>query len=150
MISGEVLGNVPVMLKLADTGLNNLEASKTLADPMKIVQIALAVKSVPFEDIVFVQYPTAEDPYDANKVVPDESAATVLWDAIKANKQLQITHQNTANEGVVVQEPETPAAPAPTASGTPAPTPDDVVALPDSINGNSAAVQTCSNGNVRG
>lgn len=150
MISGEVLGNVPVMLKLADTGLNNLEASKTLADPMKIVQIALAVKSVPFEDIVFVQYPTAEDPYDANKVVPDESAATVLWDAIKANKQLQITHQNTANEGVVVQEPETPTTPAPTASETPTATPDDVVALPDSIKGNSAAVQTCSNGNVRG
>ncbi|MEV7631912.1 LCP family protein [Microbacterium sp. NPDC089318] len=149
MISGEVLGNVPVMLKLADTGLNNLEASKTLADPMKIVQIALAVKSVPFEDIVFVQYPTAEDPYDPNKVVPDESAATVLWDAIKSNKQLQITHQNTANEGVVVQEPETPTTPAPTASESPTPTPDDVVALPDSIKGNSAAVQTCSNGNVR-
>ncbi|MEV7618822.1 LCP family protein [Microbacterium sp. NPDC089321] len=146
MISGEVLGNVPVMLRLADTGLNNLEASKSLADPMKIVQIALAVKSVPFEDIVFVQYPTLEDPYDPNKVVPNEEAATVLWDAIKENKQLQITHEATSNDGVVVKEPETPA---PTASDTPTPVPDDVVALPDTIKGNSAAVQTCSNGNVR-
>ncbi|MBT2484610.1 MULTISPECIES: LCP family protein [unclassified Microbacterium] len=152
MISGEVLGNVPVMLKLANTGLNNLEASTSLADPMKIVQIALAVKSVPFEDIVFVQYPTVEDYDDANKVVPDDEAATALWDAIEANSQLQITHENTSNDGVVVQEPEAPAGEAdPATPTTPAPTatPDDVVALPDSIKGNSAAQQTCSNGNVR-
>ncbi|QMU97149.1 LytR family transcriptional regulator [Microbacterium esteraromaticum] len=147
LISGEVLGNVPVMLRLADTGLSNLEASTSLADPMKIVQIALAVKSVPFEDIVFVQYPTVEDPSNPNKVVPDKRAATALWDAIAANKQLQITHETTANDGVVVQEPETPA---PTESGTPNPVPDDVAELPSTIKGNSAAVQTCSNGNVRG
>ncbi|WP_313355245.1 LCP family protein [Microbacterium sp.] len=155
MISGEVLGNVPTMLRLADTGLNNLEASTSLADPMKIVQIALAVKSVPFEDIVFVQYPTATDPNDPNKVVPDKQAATALWDAIAANKQLQITHENTKDDGVVVQQPETPAAPeapateAPDPAATETPVTDDVAQLPSSIKGNSAAVQTCSNGNVR-
>ncbi len=146
LISGEVLGNVGTMLKLADTGLNNLEASTSLADPMKIVQIALAVKDVPFEDIVFVQYPTLEDPDNPNKVVPNTSAATALWDAIKANKQLQITHQNTKNDGVVVKEPE----PGTTQAPTPTKTPGDVVELPSSIKGNSAAVQTCSNGKTRG
>ncbi|WP_336646562.1 LCP family protein [Microbacterium sp. USHLN186] len=157
MISGEVLGNVPVMLRLADTGLNNLEASTSLADPMKIVQIALAVKSVPFEDIVFVQYPTLEDPSNPNKVIPDTESATVLWDAIKANKQLQITHQNTENDGVVLQGEEPPAGGTategeqpPTDSATPTPPASgDVAQLPDTIKGNSAAVQTCSNGNVR-
>ena len=147
MISGEVLGNVPVMLKLANTGLNNLEASTSLADPMKIVQIALAVKSVPFEDIVFVQYPTGADSADPNKVVPNYEAADELWAAIEANAQLQITHENNSNDGVVVQEPtETP-----TDAATPDPsaTPGNVVALPNSIKGNSAAQQTCSNGNVR-
>ncbi|SJN45969.1 Cell envelope-associated transcriptional attenuator LytR-CpsA-Psr, subfamily A1 (as in PMID19099556) [Microbacterium esteraromaticum] len=147
LISGEVLGNVPVMLKLADTGLNNIEPSSSLTDPMKIVQIALAVKSVPFEDIVFVQYPTLEDPDNRNKVVPNQTAATALWDAISANKQLQITHQNTKYDGVVVAEPEPGATPDPTPSATP--TPGDVVELPSSIKGNSAAQQTCSNGNVR-
>ncbi|MCA1305286.1 LCP family protein [Microbacterium sp. 2216-1] len=150
MISSEVLGNVPVMLRLADTALSNVEASTSLADPMKIVQIALAVKSVPFEDIVFVQYPAVGDPSDPNKVVPDIAAATALWDAISANKQLQITHENTANDGVVVKDPvedgDASATPTPAPSGEPT----DVVALPDSIKGNSAAVQTCSNGNVRG
>jgi len=152
LISGEVLGNVPVMLNLADTGLNNLEASTSLADPMKIAQIGLAVKNVPFEDIVFVQYPTLEDPYDANKVVPDEQSAAALWDAVKANKQLQITHENTSNDGVVVKEPEDGEAPAPDSTVTPTPTESanpDVVELPSNIRGTSAAVQTCSNGNVR-
>lgn len=147
LISGEVLGNVPVMLKLANTALSNLEASTSLANnPMTIVQIALAVKEVPFEDIVFVQYPTGADYADPNKVVPNTEAATALWDAIEANAQLQITHENTSNDGVVVEEPA-----APTEEVTPDPTatPENVVALPDTIKGNSAAQQTCSNGNVR-
>ena len=145
LISGETLGNVPVMLKLANIGLNNLETSTSLADPMKIVQIALAVKSVPFEDIVFLQYPTNSDSADPNKVVPNQQAASVMWEAIEANAQLQVTHQNTSNDGVIVQEPTTPV----DATPDPNATPSDVVALPDSIKGNSAAQQTCSNGNVR-
>ncbi|GGD89383.1 LCP family protein [Microbacterium murale] len=147
LISGEVLGNVPVMLRLANTALSNVEASTSLTNPMTIVQIALAVKDVPFEDIVFLQYPTYEDPDDPNKVVADTQSAQAMWDAINANQQLQITHENTENDGVVVQEPVAPAE-GETATETPAPT-DTAVALPDSIKGNSAAQQTCSNGNVR-
>ena len=150
LISGEVLGNVPTMLRLANTALSNLEASTSLTNPMTIVQVALAVKDVPFEDIVFLQYPTYEDPDDANKVVADTESAQIMWDAINANQQLQITHENTENDGVVVQEPVAPA-PADGETATeeaPAPT-DTAVALPDSIKGNSAAQQTCSNGNVR-
>ncbi|GAB3632237.1 LCP family protein [Microbacterium shaanxiense] len=147
LISGEVLGNVPTMLRLANTALSNLEASTSLTNPMTIVQVALAVKDVPFEDIVFLQYPTYEDPDDVNKVVADTESAQAMWDAINANQQLQITHENTENDGVVVQEPAAPAPDAPTTE-QPAPT-DTAVALPDSIKGNSAAQQTCSNGNVR-
>jgi LCP family protein required for cell wall assembly len=150
MISGEVLGNVPVMLKLANTALSNLEASTSLANnPMTLVQIALAVKSVPFEDIVFVQYPTGADYADPNKVVPNEEAAAALWDAIEANAQLQITHENNSNDGVIVQEPTEPTTPTEEATPDPSATPENVVALPDSIKGNSAAQETCSNGNVR-
>lgn len=153
LISGEVLGNVPVMLKLANTALSNLEASTSLANnPMTIVQIALAVKEVPFEDIVFVQYPTGADSANPNKVVPNTSAAEALWDALEANAQLQITHENNSNDGVIVEDPA-PVDPGttPTEEAVPDPsaTPDNVVALPDTIKGNSAAQQTCSNGNVR-
>jgi len=147
LISGEVLGNVPVMLRLANTALSNLEASTSLTNPMTIVQIALAVKDVPFEDIVFLQYPTFTDSDDPNKVVANTEAAQAMWDAINANQQLQVTYQNTENDGVVVQEPTAPVESG-TGTETPAPT-DTAVALPDSIKGNSAAQQTCSNGNVR-
>jgi anionic cell wall polymer biosynthesis LytR-Cps2A-Psr (LCP) family protein len=153
LISGEVLGNVPVMLRLANTALSNLEASTSLANnPMTIVQIALAVKEVPFEDIVFVQYPTGTDSANPNKVVPNYNAAEALWDALEANAQLQITHENTKSDGVVVEEaaPVDPGT-TPTEGAVPDPsaTPDHVVALPNAIKGNSAAQQTCSNGNVR-
>ncbi|WP_417554791.1 LCP family protein [Microbacterium sp.] len=151
LVSGQVLGNVGTMLRLADTGLNNLETSTSLANPMTIAQIALAIKDVPFQDFVFVQYPTMYDPADPNRVIPDKRNATILWDAIKANSQLQITHENTKNDGVVVKDtvPETPTAPAtPTTSPTDAPTdaPTDVTQLPSSIKGTSAAQVTCSNG----
>jgi hypothetical protein len=118
---------------------------------MTIVQIALAVKDIPFEDIVFLQYPTYTDPDNPNKVVPNEDAATAMWDAITATQQLQITHENTANDGAVVQEPatpETPAQPETTVPATPAPT-DTAAPLPEDVRGTSAAQTTCSNGNVR-
>lgn len=153
LISGEVLGNVPVMLRLAHTALSNLEASTSLTNPTTLVQIGLAVKDVPFEDIVFLQYPTYEDPDDVNKVVPDYESATTMWDAINANRQLQVTHQNTANDGVVIEDQTSTETggetTTPTPTDTATPSDDGVEALPDNIKGNSAAQQTCSNGNVR-
>jgi len=150
LISGEVLGNVPVMLRLANTALSNLQTSTSLTNPMTIVQVALAVKDVPFEDIVFLQFPTYEDPYDPNKVVADAESAQAMWDAINANQQLQVTHETTDNDGVVVQEPEVPATPEePTEPTAPATPTEGVTQLPNNIKGNSAAQQTCSNGNVR-
>ncbi|MGM1017147.1 MAG: LCP family protein [Actinomycetota bacterium] len=161
LISGEVLGNVPTMMRLATTGIDNLTPSASLADPVRIVQIALAVKDVPFEDIVFVQYPTLGDPDNPNKVVPDYEDADVLWAAMLENQQLEITHENTANDGVIVQEPDASdddgasddgasddSAGDDGAEETPKPS-ESAVALPETIKGNSAAQQTCSNGNVR-
>ncbi|MGO2050715.1 MAG: LCP family protein [Microbacterium sp.] len=156
LISGEVLGNVPVMLRLAHTALSNVEASTSLTNPMTIVQVGLAVKDVPFEDIVFLQYPTYDDPDNENKVVPDMESAQAMWDAINANQQLEVTHENTENDGVVVEETEAPTAPEETTApdettepADPTAAPQDPAALPDNIRGNSAAQQTCSNGNVR-
>ncbi|WP_341935583.1 LCP family protein [Microbacterium sp. LWO14-1.2] len=150
LISSDTLGNFPMMLKLANTGLSNMETSTSLANPTMIAQIALAVKSVPFEDIVFLQYPTGTDADNPNKVVANKSAAQAMWDAINENAQLQVTHENTANDGVVVTDPvPDTTVPDPTATAPATEEPSNVVALPNSIKGNSAAQQTCSNGNVR-
>lgn len=150
LISGDTLGNVPVMLKLATTGIDNLEPSTSLADPMRIVQLGLALKSVKFEDIVFLQYPTVTDPNDPNRVVANVSAAEEMWAAINSNAQLQITHENTSTDGVVVTEPAIPVEPVDPATTEGAePNPSEVVALPDSIRGTSAAQTVCSNGQQR-
>lgn len=162
LISSEVLGDAATMLKLANTALSNVTASTSLTNPLTIVQIALAVKDVPFEDIVFVQYPTYTDSENAAKVVPNTSAANELFEAIEANQRLEITHENSSNEGVIVEDDtedtdsgtgtdaEATETAEPTDGATESPEPTETaVALPESIKGNSAAQTTCSNGNVR-
>ncbi|MDQ4213357.1 LCP family protein [Microbacterium sp. ASV81] len=153
--SGKVLSNVPTVLKIANIALSNLEASTTLADPMTIVQLALAVKDVKPADITFIQYPNLTDPDNPNRVIPDVSSSKTLWDALAANQPVQITHKNTVNDGVTVQ-PSTPATtPDPSAaaasaapSATPAPT-ESAVPLSQNVRGSTAAQQTCSNGDAR-
>jgi len=167
LISGEVLSDPATLYRLATTTVDNVTPSQSLTNPLTLVQIALAVRDVPFDEIVFVQYPVLTDPYDENKVVPDEASASVLWDAIAANQPLTLTGEAGANEGVVVVEDGEPApehggeaAPedggevAPEEDGeavepTPAPT-ETSVALPSTIPGSTAAQETCSNGNLRG
>lgn len=154
LISSEVLGNVPTMLKLAGTALSNITPSTSLRSPMTIAQIALAVKDVPFQDIVFLQYPTNTDPANPAKVVPNRAAADELFAALEANAQLQVTYEYNANDGVVggTDAGGTPTddPPPPSEGATPPPTAGSpVVELPESIKGSSAQQPTCSNGNVR-
>ena len=115
------------------------------------MQIALAVKSVPFDEIVFVQYPVVEDPYDSNRVAPNYDDAEALWAALEANQPLQLTGEASQGDGVIVTsptaEPDPSGTPTPGATTTPAPT-DQPVALPETITGSTAAQETCSNGNV--
>ncbi|GAA4481150.1 LCP family protein [Microbacterium panaciterrae] len=150
MVSSEVLGNPGTLLKLAHTVMSNVTPSTTLTSPTLLVQIALAMKDVPLDQINFVNYPVLTDPDNPNKVVPDENSADKLWAALAANQVIQVTGQR--NDAVVS------ATPAPTDSATPSdgatpstePTPDPSstsVALPQNVSGQSAAQQTCSNGN---
>lgn len=152
LTSEEVLSNPATLYKLATTAVDNITPSQSLANPTTMVQIALAVKDVPLDEIVFLQYPVAADPYDINRVVPDWDTADALWEILESNSAVNVTHDPNLTGGVIAADPEaseTPAAtPAPTASGTPAPT-ESAVDLPDTISGTSGADQTCSAGNLR-
>lgn len=123
-------------------------AALYLANPLRIVQLALAVKQVPFDQIVFIQYPVLTDPNDPNKVVPDHDAARDIWDALAANKPIELTGDAGSNGGVVDVTPTEEPAPAPTAdpSATVAPA-DEPVVLPENVNGSNADQTTCSAGN---
>jgi LCP family protein required for cell wall assembly len=155
LVSEEVLSNPGTLLKLARTAIENIDPSTSLTNPLTLVQIALAIKNVPFDEIVFVQYPTLTDPDNPNHVVPNHDAADALWAALAANQPLQLTGEAGVNDGVTVIEPTPePTEPvAPTAeptpgTETPAPT-ETAIALPPEISGSTAAQETCSNGNVR-
>ncbi|WP_171013273.1 LCP family protein [Microbacterium sp. 2FI] len=154
LMSEDVLSNPATLYKLASTTVENITPSESLTNPLTLVQIALAVKNVPFAEIVFVQFPTVEDPWDADRVVPNESAAAALWAALEENKPIELTGEAGSNDGVVVVEPEPGDEPAASPSATPEPgetaaPAEDVVELPSSITGSTAAQETCSNGNLR-
>lgn len=155
LVSEEVLSNPATLFRLASTGLRNVTPTQSLTNPLTLVQIASAVKDVPFEDIVFVQYPTVQASADANRVEPNYDAAQVLWDALLANQGIEVTGDAGANGGVVVAEPapgeavpsEAPSEGEAVEPGTVDPN-TGAVALPESITGSSAAQQTCSAGVV--
>jgi len=149
MMSKEVLGNPGTLLRLANTVMSNVTPSAKLTSPTLLVQIALAMKDVPLDQVNFVNYPVLDDPDNPGvKVVPDLESADQLWAALAANQPIQVTGQRDA----VVSATETPTDPpadAPADAST-APTPGanaGPVALPQNISGQSAAQQTCSNGN---
>ena len=160
LVSDEVLSNPSTLLQLATTAVDNVTPSQSLTNPMTLVQIALAVKDVPFDEMVFVQYPVYDDPSDPNRVVPNYEAADALWAALEANQSLTLTSDPNDTGGVIIEEPvteetEAPAEPTeePTteSSGEPTPDPTETSAvLPDSIPGSTAAQETCSAGNVFG
>ncbi|MFS0795112.1 LCP family protein [Microbacterium sp. 1P10AE] len=151
--SEEVLSNPATLYKLASTALRNVDPSTSLTNPLTLVQIAMAVKDVPFNEIVFVQYPTFADPADPNRVVPDYDAADALWSALAANQPIQLSGDLSGGDGVIADESATPApsdTPVPTDGATPTPDPSSsVITLPSEIAGQTAAQATCSNGNVR-
>ncbi|MFB8386744.1 LCP family protein [Microbacterium sp. NPDC055910] len=157
LVSEEVLSDFGTLYRLATTAVDNITLSKSLANPVTLAQIGLAVKDVPFDQIVFVQYPVNTDPADPNRVVPNYAAAEQLWAALAANEPIQVTNDPNRGGGVVTVEPsedpidagEAPVEPAdPADATTPEPT-ETAVALPNSIPGTSAADETCSAGNLR-
>lgn len=148
--SEEVLSNPGTLLALANTAVDNVTPSESLADPVRIAQLAYTLKDVPLSDTTFVQYPVLPDPDDSDKVVPDLDGAAVLWDALARNAPIALTGELGANEGVTLDpsaptaEPTVPETPTPgAADATPGP---EVVELPGNVSGSKADQATCSVG----
>lgn len=154
-----VLSNPIVLYQLANAAAKNIQASESLANPTTMVSIALALKNISLDNIVFLQYPAATDPNNSNRVVPDSDAADALIAALAADDPLQLT----GNLGRGATDDPAPPAPSPSPSATPsiidvfrkplptstapAAVPAAPVALPSSISGQTAAQATCSKAN---
>lgn len=147
ILSSETLTDVPKVLRLANVIADNVVPSKELADPVRLAQLALALKDVPFEEFKFLQLPTLEDPDDDDRVVVNEDAAAPMWEAIRTGESMQITGGASNHGGVVTEQTPSPSA-SPTDPG-PSPSPTDGVVLSDQISGVDLNQQTCSGGTRR-
>ena len=154
--SDSVLANPATLLNLATTAISQVQQgqlvlSSGLTNATLMVQIAMAVKDVPYQDIVFVQYPTVYSS-DGLRVQPLKDDAKALFDAIKANQPLTLT--GDASGGYAVEVTGEAAAPTPgvTDGATPVagdgtvatPPAEERVALPSDITGQTAADTTCT------
>ncbi|WES64091.1 LCP family protein [Microbacter sp. GSS18] len=162
--SDAVLADPGRLLTLATTAVSQvtqgqLVLSSGLTNPTLMVQIAMAVKDVPYEDIVFVQYPTAYVAgVGASRVMPVTYAADALFAALQENRPLTLTGEASQGYGVEVTgeaaapapipsaspEPGTDAAGEASASPTATPVAEERVELPSEIAGQTAAQTTCT------
>jgi LCP family protein required for cell wall assembly len=152
--SGNVLSNPVQLYSIAKTAASNMTLSDGLTNPTTMVSIALALKNIGLGNISFVQYPTVSDPAQPGRVIPVQSAASILNAALVADKPVQLS--GTLGRAAVL-DPNTTVAPTPTPTPTPtktagkaktkttpSPTPSPVL-LPSTITGQTAEQQTCSN-----
>lgn len=144
ILSSETLTDVPKMLRLASTIVDNVQASDELADPVRLAQLALTMKGVRYDDFLFLQLPTLDDP-DAptRRVVENTGAAKPMWEAIRTGGSMQITGAASNGGSATVETPATPP-PSTDPSPTPSSTPPDTTVLPSEITGIDLNQETCT------
>ena len=156
--SASTLTNPVALYGLAKAAASNMTLSNSLNNMDTMVSIAMALKDIPLDNIIFVQYPgtTGGVGVYSGKVQPNTAAASVLFGAILADQPVGLS--GTTGIGAEVD----PNAPAPvattpstatgaptdpaTATATPAPSAGPVTLLPDSVSGQTASTYTCSKG----
>lgn len=143
MKSSATLNDVPKLVNLANAAAANVRLSTSLAGIPTMVGMALALKDVSLDHLVFVQYPTGEDPYNKNKVVPSPALAEQLLAKITSDQPFGLDAQALGRGAELEADAPaaTPTPPAPTTS------PGETDATPEVIaglKGQTANQQTCS------
>lgn len=173
--SAQTLTNPVALFGLAKAAISNMTLSNSLNSMDTMVSIAMALKDIPLENVVFIQYPgtTGGEGVYAGKVQPDQAAADAIFAAILADQPVGLSG-GTGNGSVADPEAEAKAAaaaeaaakeaakaakasPTPSASSSAsssataqptqaATTAPTVTVLPDTVNGQTASDYTCSAG----
>ena len=149
--SANTLTDVSKLYGLAQAAASNIQLSKSLASLDAMVSLALTLKDVNLNDIVFVQYPAASSSAYPNKVVPVTDLADALVTKLQNDEPFTLGSDSTGTGSSVVADPADPTVPDPTVpdpAATATAPPTDVAATPDAIEGlkgQTAAEQTCAN-----
>lgn len=171
--SDGTLSNPITLYKLAGAALSNMTLSDGLAQARTLVGLAGALRGMSTANMLFVQYPVADDPADHARVIVDEDAAHTLNVALQNDQKTSLSDSTTgraseespAGGGTATSAPsagaaagsssQTPSAPASSGSASSGSasssasgaTTSAATPLPSSITGQSASEQTCSIGN---
>lgn len=146
--SADTLANPAKVYGLAKAAVSNMTFSNGFNSVPTLASMAMALKDISLDKIVFVQYPNY---YQGDGVAPDVSSATALFGALASDTPISLT--GTTGIGSEA-DPNAPAssgsatppatsAPSSSASAAPSGTPTDV-ALPENVHGQTASQYTCS------
>jgi len=162
--SDGVLKNPLELYSLALAATHNMQLSDSLGAPDTMVSLALALKGVPLENIVMIQYPTGSSAAFPNRVVPVPGLDAAVNNALVNDLAVQLTGKPGRGAVLSTAPPAAPTpTPTPTATtgGKPAqakekggidrtpPPVTNLTTLPAAITGQNAAQQTCSNGSSK-
>jgi LCP family protein required for cell wall assembly len=121
MKSSATLTDVSKLSALATAAGTNLKLSTSLANIQTMVGMALALKDIDLNQLVFVQYPSAPDPQNTAKLVPSTALAKKLFAAVSADQSFTLDAHALGNSAEL--DPTAAPAPAPAATSTPTATP---------------------------
>ncbi|SDY76227.1 LCP family protein [Herbiconiux ginsengi] len=152
--SANTLTDITKLYGLAQAAASNIKLSTSLSSLDSMVSLALTMKDVDLNNIVFVQYPSGSSSADPNKVVPVQDLADELFAKVQADQPFTLADDSTGTGSTVVPtDPATPADPGTETPATDAPATDapatnaPVEAAPeviDGLKGQTAAEQTCA------
>jgi LCP family protein required for cell wall assembly len=150
--SNETLSNPVRLYELAGVVRDNMQLSSSMASIDTLVALAMALKDIDLQNVLFVQYPTfyrETDPW-FGKLASEDAIASALFSAIAADQPFGLGSQeerpgsvpdpDSPAESPEPDEGEETATPSPTESATPEPETPTIEGLP----GQTAAERTCS------
>ncbi|MCU1417423.1 MAG: hypothetical protein JWP32_1597 [Schumannella sp.] len=149
--SDDTLTDFGKLYGIAQAATKNIQLSTNFANLDTLVSVALVLKDIPLDHIVFVQYPstTGVGGIYTGKVAPIQSVADALFAVIKADKPLGLDADSIGSHGGSTEDPNAPkpsSTPAPTSSGTPDPNAPPAVkpVVVPGVKGQTAGQYTCS------
>jgi len=117
-----VLRDIKKLYNIAQVATNTMVLSSSLGSLDVMVSMALALRNIPPENIVFIQFPVLDAPEGySGKVVPDWRLANQVLDKIKADEQFSLADGSGGRGSVQVEPPPNQTAPSDPAPEVPAP-----------------------------
>ena len=134
--SDGVLRDIRKLYNIAHVAANTMVLSTSLGSVDVMVSMALALRNIPPENIVFIQFPVldAPEPY-SGRVVPDWRLANIVLDKIRADEPFSLEDGSDGRGSVVVDAP-------PSQEAAPAPAPEPEASLPENSGDDSAPGDT--------